>query len=117
MLVGAVLEQGWFAHCMLVLASGLTLLWVAHAIAFLLRIRLPREDKLDRGRRSSFALLGRGVAAVALISFLPTEVQAQYGGCGGDGCGDCYRPFWPREGGRICWRCHSCGNNCGGQTC
>jgi hypothetical protein len=100
------------------LAVGLSFLWVGHIIAFLLRLRLPRQEHLDVGRRSSLALIGRGVAAVALISFLPTNAHAQYGGCGREGCDPCFRPFWGRDGGgRVCWRCHSCGQNCGGQTC
>jgi hypothetical protein len=100
------------------LAIPLTILWFGHMVGFLLRIRLAQEERVDLGRRSGFVLLGRGLAAVTMISFLPSKAPAQgYGGCGRDGCGDCFRPFWTREGSRVCWRCHSCGNDCGGQTC
>lgn len=117
--IAASFEQGGAAIYLAVGASIMTLLWVGHIVAFLSRIRLPRSEQFDVSRRSSFVLLGRGLAAGAIVSFFPHQARAQsYGGCGNDDCDPCFRPFWGADGGgRVCWRCHSCGNDCGGQTC
>jgi hypothetical protein len=59
--------QPKFAMCLLVVALALTSLWGGHIVAFLLRTRLPRDDYFVASRRAGFVLLGRGLAAAALI--------------------------------------------------
>jgi hypothetical protein len=52
--------------CFALIAVLATILWLAHAGVFLIRASLPSDD-----RRSRLVLFGRGLATVALISFLP----------------------------------------------
>lgn len=105
-----------------VLASGFTILWLAHVATWAMRSH-RLSHPADPSRRLAMGALGRAVLGAAIMSstaIFPRQAQA-YSGCGGwagnSGCisvGHCFRqdsdcrPIGP---------CRSCGDDCGDEVC
>jgi hypothetical protein len=105
-----------------VVASALTLLWLAHII--MRAINSVRPDRLDDPSRrlalGSFAVTAAKAAIGAVVmsaAVFPSQLARADSGCGGWAgnsgcvlCGDCYR----QTANCQCYPCRSCGNNCSG---
>jgi len=122
-----------FLPAIVIIALGLTALWVAHLVAYAGKATLAEKSDSSAendnayittsSRRDLLPLFARALAVAALTSAAPTLALAD-GPCGGQ-CGDiqcrpCFRPVYDGQGGCNCESCHSCPGpenkyNCNGQ--
>jgi hypothetical protein len=118
-----------------IVATAITLLWIAHLLAFASRARYPSAEKPTQritepspasaqaieSRRSVMPLFAKALIFGAFVSTAPRSAMAQaMGGCGRDGCSNCARPFYERgTPGRKagCTICHSCPGDDGQYRC
>lgn len=122
-----ILILGWVSVLPLSIAVSLALtaLWLAHIVVHTRKATLASSNsQLDSSavmsRRAVFPLFLRALCAAAAMSVMPAFAQQPCpngtGGCGNDGCSDCYRPCYGNDA-RPCVYCRSCGSDCGDNTC
>jgi membrane-bound metal-dependent hydrolase YbcI (DUF457 family) len=114
----------------LVLASGLTVLWLIHVIRRIMIVikTHPEHYPINKERRTAIGNITKVALGAVLLSALPQRVFAS-SGCGGwagnSGCGTppasigvfpigCYR-----QENNCNWTgpCNSCGSNCSSNAC
>lgn len=112
------ISYGFIQIVALYISSLLTMLWIAHILAY--SVRNAQEERADgssiNDRRKLFKLI-KMTAVIAAASAIPSRAFAM-GSCGSCGQGvysnvECYRDGYDGR----CYRCRSCGSHCGDYVC
>jgi hypothetical protein len=105
-------------------SAGLTFVWLAHVTVRPIQSMLADQPH-SKARRGALKTLAKGVLAATLVSAFPWQAYA-LSGCGGwagnSGCRRCkdgtiVTRCERQDSDCTCYRCRSCGNDCGNYVC